>query len=243
MKTIAIIQARMGSTRLPGKVLKTVMNKTLLEYQLERIKRSLLIDEIVVATTKNENDDPIVALCEQLDTKVYRGSETDVLSRYYEAAAKYKADIIVRLTSDCPLIDPDVVDNVIEMYLDSKGTIDYVSNTFERTFPRGLDTEVFSFEALEKAKKHAILERDREHVTAYLYTNPEKFRLDSLKMSKDLGHHRWTVDTEEDFIFIKKIIEAVYVRNPQFTTQNVLNLLEKNPTWLKINEHVEQKKL
>ncbi|MEK4711619.1 glycosyltransferase family protein [Sporosarcina sp. FSL K6-5500] len=243
MKIIAIIQARMDSTRLPGKVLKTVMNKTLLEYQLERVKRSLLIDEIVVATTVKESDNPIVVLCEQLGVHVYRGSENDVLSRYYGAAVECRADIIVRLTSDCPLIDPAVIDEVIQIYLEKQGTIDYASNALERTFPRGLDTEVFSFEALQKAHEHASLEKDREHVTAFFYTNPEQFQYVNLRLANDLSSYRWTVDTEEDFELVKKILKALYPSNPQFTMQGVLNLLEEKPTWSQINAHIEQKKL
>jgi len=149
MKVTAIIQARMTSTRLPGKVLKKVLNKSLLEYQLERVARSELIDEIIVATTLNESDDPIVGLCKQLGVSIFRGSEGDVLSRYYEAARQYNSDVVVRLTSDCPLIDPKIIDRVIQMYLTKK--FDYVSNTQLKTFPRGMDTEVFSFEILQTA--------------------------------------------------------------------------------------------
>lgn len=243
MKITAIIQARMGSTRLPGKILKKVMNKTLLEYQLERVKRSLLIDEIVVATTKKESDNPIVALCEQLGAQVYRGSEQDVLSRYYEAAVALHADLIVRLTSDCPLIDPTIIDQVIQLHIDQEREVDYTSNALVRSFPRGLDTEVFTFDALQYAHEHAILERDREHVTAYIYSNKEKFKFAALKSIHNYESHRWTVDTEEDFELIKRILEALYPSNPQFTMQDVLNLLEENPTWPSINAHIEQKKL
>ena len=243
MKIIAIIQARMGSTRLPGKVLKTIMNKTLLEYQLERVKRSLLIDEIVVATTDKESDNPIVALCEQIGIHVYRGSENDVLSRYYGAAVEFKADIIVRLTSDCPLIDPIIIDQVIQLHLERKVEIDYTSNALVRSFPRGLDTEVFTFKALQKAHENASLERDREHVTAYIYTNKDKFQFANLKSIRNYDSHRWTVDTEEDFELVKRILEVLYPSTPQFTMQDVLNLLEENPTWPQINAHIEQKKL
>jgi len=243
MKIIAVIQARMGSTRLPGKVLKTVMSKTLLEYQLERVKRSLLINEIVVATTEKENDNSIVALCKQLGVQVYRGSENDVLSRYYGAAVEFKADIIVRLTSDCPLIDPIIIDQVIQLYLDQKTETDYTSNALVRSFPRGLDTEVFTFKALQNAHENASLERDREHVTAYIYTNKDKFQFANLKSVSNYGNHRWTVDTEEDFELVKRILEALYPSSPQFTMQDVLNLLEENPTWPQINAHIEQKKL
>ena len=243
MKIVAIIQARMGSTRLPGKILKTVMNKTLLEYQLERVQQSVLIDEIVVATTEKNSDNVIVELCEQLGVNVYRGAECDVLSRYYEAAIEFKADVIVRLTSDCPLIDPIIIDQVIQLHLDQKTGIDYTSNTLARSFPRGLDTEVFSFKALEKAHENASLDSDREHVTAYLYTNRNQFQLANLKSIKNLGNHRWTVDMEEDFELIKRIIEALYPDYPQFSMQDVVDLLDENPTWLKINAHIEQKKL
>ena len=243
MKVVAIIQARMGSTRLPGKILKKVMDKTLLEYQLERVQQSTLIDEIIVATTEKEQDQAIVKLCEQLGQKVYRGSENDLLSRYYGAAIQRKADVVVRLTSDCPLIDPKVIDGVIQLYLKRQVDIDYASNTLERTYPRGLDTEVFSFEALQKAHEQALLERDREHVTTYIYTNLSEFRLVNFTCGQSLGSHRWTVDTEEDFELIKRILEHLYPNNPQFTMQDVLDLLKINPTWVDINAHIEQKKL
>ena len=243
MKVVAIIQARMGSTRLPGKILKKVMGKTLLEYQLERVRQSTLIDEIIVATTEKKQDQAIVELCEQLDEQVYRGSENDVLSRYYEASVQSKADVVVRLTSDCPLIDPEVIDEVIQLYLKRRVDIDYASNTLERTFPRGLDTEVFSFGALQKAHEQASLERDREHVTAFMYTNPSEFHFVNLTCGQSLGSHRWTVDTEEDFVLIKRILEYLYPNNPQFTMQDVLDLLKMNPTWVDINAHIEQKKL
>lgn len=243
MEIVAIIQARMSSTRLQGKVLKTVMDKTLLEYQLERVRQSTLIDEIIVATTEKESDNQIVKLCEQLNVNVYRGSENDVLSRYYGAAMEFKADVIVRLTSDCPLIDPEVIDEVIQLYLERQEIIDYASNALERTFPRGLDTEVFSFEALQKACERASLERDREHVTAYIYTNQSEFHLANVTCGQDFSNHRWTVDTEEDFELIKRILESLHPNNPTFIMQDVIDLLDENPTWVKINEHIEQKKL
>jgi len=243
VKIVAIIQARMGSTRLPGKILKTVVNKTLLEYQLERVQQSKLVDEIVVATTEKEQDNAIVKLCNQLGVKVYRGSENDVLSRYYEAAVHFKADVVVRLTSDCPLIDPEVIDEVIQLYLKRSEEIDYASNTLERTFPRGMDTEVFSFGALQRANEQASLDKDREHVTAYMYTNSTDFQVLNLKCGKNYGEHRWTVDTEEDFELIKRILKLLYPRNSKFSMQDIIELLDKNPTWIDINAHIEQKKL
>ncbi|MBE1555019.1 cytidylyltransferase domain-containing protein [Sporosarcina limicola] len=243
MKIVAIIQARMGSTRLPGKIVRKVMDKTILEYQLERVQQSKLIDEVIVATTQKESDNVIVALCQHLGIHVYRGSENDVLARYYEAAVECKAGIIVRLTSDCPLIDAEVIDQVIQLYLDRQGEIDYASNIMERTFPRGLDTEVFSFRALQKAYESASLERDREHVTAYLYTNPGEFQLGNITSSQNLGSHRWTVDTEEDFELIRRIIESLYPQKAIFTVQDIIELLDENPAWVEINAHIEQKKL
>lgn len=243
LKIVAIIQARMTSTRLPGKVLKKVLDKTLLEYQLERVASSQFIDEIVVATTVNETDDPIVALCNQQGYSVYRGSEEDVLSRYYEAAIEFKANVIVRLTSDCPLIDPVIIDQVVQLHFEGTSGIEYTANTIERGFPRGLDTEVFAFEALQRAYENAKTKSEREHVTAYFYTNQEKFKLGSFESVDNLAYHRWTVDTEEDFTLIKRIIETLYPNTPAFNMQDVLNLLEENPTWPAINAHIEQKKL
>lgn len=242
MKIVAIIQARMGSTRLPGKILKKVLGKTLLEYQLERVQRSKLIDEIVVATTTKKSDDDIVSLCNSLNISTYRGSEEDVLSRYFEAAVQYEADIVVRLTSDCPLIDPNIVDQVIQLYLDNQ-PIDYVSNAIERSFPRGLDTEVFSFATLKKAYEEATLQRDREHVTAYIYTNRHLFSLTYLKNDRDYRHYRWTVDTKEDFELIRLILEEIYPNNPTFTMHDIIELLNDHPNWIKINAHIEQKKI
>lgn len=243
MKVVAIIQARMGSTRLPGKVLKKIMNKTLLAYQLERVRQSLLIDEIVIATTKNDMDHVIAEFCERKNINVYKGSEYDVLDRYYKAASKFKADVIVRLTSDCPLIDSDIIDEVIQLYLTSIETIDYASNTLERSFPRGLDVEVFSFEALEEAYQKANLESEREHVTPYIYNKSNRFTVANLKCREDLSNHRWTVDTIEDFELIKRIIEVTYPDTKNIRMQQIVEILERNPSWLTINAHIEQKKL
>lgn len=243
MKVVAIIQARMTSTRLPGKVLKTVLEKPLLEYQLERVSSSKLIDEIVVATTINKSDDPIIKLCNKLGVLTYRGSEEDVLSRYYEAAKQFNADVIVRLTSDCPLIDPEIIDQVIKLYITQKDVLDYVSNTLIRTYPRGLDTEVFSFRALQVTYEKARLKSEREHVTAYIYKNPDKFQLKNLSYVRDLSKHRWTVDTKEDFELIKQILESLYTNNQMFTMKDVLCLLDKNPSLFYLNAHIEQKKL
>jgi spore coat polysaccharide biosynthesis protein SpsF len=243
VKVATIIQARMGSTRFPGKVLKKVLGKTLLEYQIERVKRAKTIDEIIIATTTKESDDPIVQLCQQLSIPYYRGSEEDVLSRYYEAATEFGVDVVVRLTSDCPIIDPNVIDKVVEHYLENKDRYDYVSNTLTRTYPRGLDTEVMSYEVLKKAHDEAKELIYREHVTAYIYYHPDQFRLCNVSNEKDESKHRWTVDTEEDFLLIKNILETLYPLNPLFTLEDVIQILRDKPEWVEINAHIQQKKL
>lgn len=243
MKIVAIIQARMTSTRLPGKIMKKILDKTLLEYQLERVSRSRLIDEIVVATTVNKTDDVIVDLCKNLNYSFYRGSEDNVLSRYYEAAKHSKANVIVRLTSDCPLIDPDMIDQVIETFIQKQGNIDYVSNTLVRSYPRGMDTEVFSESALYKAYTNAKDISAKEHVTSYIYSNPKEFKLANLECVPDLSAHRWTVDTEEDFELIKRIIENLYPVKEEFTFQDCVKLVQENPRWTLLNSHIEQKKI
>lgn len=241
MRIVAIIQARMCSTRLPGKILKKVNGRPLLSYQLERLQQSNYINDLVIATTLNEKDDLIVEFCKKNNILWFRGSEKDVLARYYETAKTFKADAIVRITSDCPIIDVQVVDKTIQYFVDNN--YEYVSNTVDRTYPRGLDTEAFTFEALEKAYKEAVMERDREHVTAYFYTNPDVFKISSVRNETDYSKYRWTVDTEEDFQLIKNIIEKLYNDNPNFTFHDTVKLMEANPEWFYINAHIEQKKL
>lgn len=231
----------MTSTRLPGKVLKEVMGKPLLEYQIERLKRVKEADEIIVATTINREDEPIVELCRKLNIPFYRGSEEDVLSRYYEAAEIHKAEIVVRVTSDCPIIDPEVVEKVIKAYKENKDQYDYVSNTIERTYPRGMDTEVFSFQVLKEAHLNAKIPEEREHVTLYIYKRPEKFKIGSVKYIKNESHHRWTVDTEEDLRLIAEIIKELYPKNPHFTLEDCLELMRQKPELMEINRHIKQK--
>lgn len=243
MHIVAIIQARMTSSRLPGKVLLPAAGKPLLQHEVERVKRSIHIHHIVIATTTNHTDDPVVELADDLGVSYYRGSEEDVLSRYYEAAKTYRADVIVRLTADCPLIDPAIIDQTIQTYLDHSDAFDYVSNTLTRRFPRGMDTEVFSFQSLETAYFNATQPYEREHVTPYLYLNPNRFRLGEVMCPEDLSSHRWTVDTPEDYELIRHIIENLYPVHPHFTIQDVLRWLEAHPEWMEINQHIKQKKL
>ncbi|MEH2349514.1 MAG: glycosyltransferase family protein [Nostoc sp.] len=240
MRTVIIVQARMTSTRLPGKVLKKVLDKPLLEYQIERLKRVNLADEIVIATTINDTDKPIIELCDRLSVPYFPGSEEDVLARYYGAAKEHQADIIVRVTSDCPLIDPQVIDKAIQFFIDYK--YDYVSNSLERTYPRGMDTEVFSFIALYEAFAEARVQPEREHITPFIYMHPERYQLAQVVYSENQSSHRWTVDTADDFELIKRIIEALYPQIPKFTLEDCLDLLREYPDWSLINAHVEQKK-
>ncbi|WP_378950627.1 cytidylyltransferase domain-containing protein [Pelosinus sp. sgz500959] len=243
MKTVIIVQARMTSTRLPAKVLMPILGKPLLTYQIERMKRIKLADEIVIATTTNDDDQTIVDLCEKLSISYFRGSELNVLERYYEAAKKYNADHVVRLTSDCPLIDPAVVDKVIAFYKENKSDYDYVSNTLKRTYPRGLDTEVFSFQILHQAYQEAIEMSDKEHVTPFIYGHPDRYRLANVFHTENLSTHRWTVDTVEDFQLIHRMIEQLYPIKQNFTLQDCIELLDQYPAWKNINSHIEQKKM
>lgn len=233
----AIVQARMGSSRLPGKVLKLVCNKTLLELELERVQRAHLLDEVIVATTCNKEDDGIASLCDSKGIKSYRGSENDVLDRYYQAAKYYKAgnnDSIVRITADCPLIDPEVIDQLVELFIETG--VDYASNVTPPTFPDGLDVEIFSFNALEKAWNEGKLKSEREHVTPYIKKHSELFTKANLKNSRgNLSNLRWTVDEPEDLELIKAIYESLYPENKQFTTDDILSFIEKNIDLSRVN--------
>lgn len=238
MKTIAIIQARMGSARLPGKAIIEIQGKPMLWHVVNRTSRVQRVDDVVVATTTKEADQAIVSLCESEGWLYYRGSEEDVLDRYYRAAVLYGADIIVRITSDCPLIEPEIVDLVIEAFLNEEA--DYASNTLPpRTYPRGLDAEVFSFAALERAWKEDSDPALREHVTPYLYRHPQEFKLVRVAHEADLSHMRWTVDTREDLSLVSKIYDSF--DKADFTWEEVLEILKKNPDWLEINKNIKQK--
>lgn len=241
MKVVTIVQARMTSTRLPGKVLKPVLGKPLLEYQIERLQRVKFADEIVIATTTNATDDPIVELCDRLSVPYFRGSEADVLARYHGAATAHYADVVVRVTSDCPLIDPKVIDRTIQYYLDFQDEFDYVANCLKRTYPRGMDTEVFSFTALNEVFLEATAQPDREHVTPFIHRQPTRYNLGHVLYAKDCSQYRWTVDTPEDFELIQNILEAIYPENSEFSLEDCLQLLDRHPKWSKINAHIEQK--
>ena len=241
MKIATIVQARMTSTRFPGKVLKEVLGKSLLEYQIERLKRSKYAGQIIIATTTNKKDEPIISLCKKLNMDYFRGSENDVLSRYYETALQFKIDIIVRITSDCPIIDPQVVDETIQYYFDHIDKCDYVSNGLKDSYPSGMDTEVFSIRSLKEAFFEATEQYEREHVTPFIYKHPQRYRLVNVSYFENQSCHRWTVDTLEDFELIRNIITELYPAKPNFNMQDCLNLLARYPDWNKINSHVKQK--
>ncbi len=245
MRVVCIVQARVGSTRLPNKVLKKVCGKTILEHDVDRLRQVSNIDEIVIATTTKDEDMRIIKECEKLGVKTFRGSEDNVLSRYYLAAKEYKADIVVRVTSDCPVIDADVTYATIKYLTDNLDKYDYVSNSLIKSFPRGLDTEVFTFESLEKTYKEATLNRDKEHVTPYMYvTRPDLFRVGKYAGDIDYSELRWTVDTPEDFELIKTIYEMLYNKHGnKFKMKDILGLYGQHPELCIINRDVEQKKL
>ncbi len=231
-----IVQARMGSTRLPGKIMRPIIGKPMLEILIERLKKVTKADVLIIATTKNKNDDIVEKLANRLDVICYRGSENDVLNRYYEAAEKYGLTAIVRITSDCPLMDPLLVDKLIEHYIDNQ-PVNYVANILKRTYPRGFDIEVFSFNALKQADKNAKQKHQREHVTPYIVESMKTKNYDNVE---DASFCRLTVDTKEDFALISEIFEELRDK-PLFDYDAVMQVLKKRPELLDINRHVLQK--
>ncbi len=241
MRVEVFVQARMGSTRLPGKVLKPVLGKPLLEFLVERLRQAKEIADVVILTTTQPADDVIVQFCQKKGIACLRGSEDNVLERYYQAALQRRPDAIVRVTSDCPLIDPEVLDQVVREFKTLSPHIDFVANTLEGTYPRGLDVEVFSFQALEKAFQEAHFPEEFEHVTVYFYRYPNLFRLKNVAYPTSLRQHRWTVDTSEDLALITLILEHLYPRNPYFRLKDILELLRQHPEWSQLNAHIKQK--
>lgn len=240
MKAVAIIQARMGSSRLPGKVLKDLQGESVLARVLQRVGRASLIDELLVATSDQPADDAIVDECRRCSVPVSRGDESDVLDRYFRAAQLSQADVVVRITSDCPLIDPEIADKTIRAFLDQ--CPDYAANCLKRTYPRGLDTEVMTTQALERTWRAARQPYERTHVTPYIYEHPEEFKIVSVTGETDYSDHRWTLDTPEDLEFIR----AVYARlegRGDFLWSDVLQVLKREPELLDLNRSITQKAL
>ena len=239
---VLIVQARMRSVRFPGKVLQKIMDKPLLGYLLERLKRVTGAHEIVVATTTNKADQEILTVAEDYDVSVFRGNEENVLDRYLQAARQHHADVVVRVTADCPLIDSQIIDKVISAFYQQNRPYDYVSNILERTYPRGMDVEVFSFQALEQASNHAQKDHEKEHVTPYIYRHPQTFRLLNVSQDEDQSRFRLCVDTKEDFHLIELLLKELYPTQPHFDLQSIIKVLKQHPQWVKVNQHIEQKK-
>ncbi len=239
-RTIAIVQARMGSTRLPGKVLMDLGGDTVLSRVVRRLARAQLVEKIVVATTETLRDELIVVECKRLGVSCFRGSEDDVLDRYYRAAEESGAAVIVRITSDCPVIDPERVDETIRVFQSERA--DYASNAHPRTFPRGLDTEVFSMAALGRAWREAHAPHQREHVTPYIYEHPELFYIASDRGHCDYSAYRWTLDTPEDLRLLREIYRRFGNRDT-FSWREVIALMQVEPELAEVNASVIQKSI
>lgn len=268
MKTVAIIQARMSASRLPGKVLLDLGGKPMLQWVVERTQRANRVDQVVVATTIDPSDDPVSGFCQARGCAQSRGSVQDVLDRYYQAAKFYQADVIVRITADCPLIDPALVDQAVNTLTASNrqlstASFHFVTNRLPqpwwRTYPIGLDTEVFTFSALERAWKEAREQHQREHVTPFFYEDvpvedlhfaqnpvslaisqsPRGFNVGLLHHSEELGHHRWTVDTPEDLELIREIVDRLPEEN--FSWPDVLAVVDDQPELMQINAQIVHK--
>ena len=228
-----IIQARMGSTRLPGKTMERITkDKSVIDFVVEQLKFSKIIEKIIVAIPDSIEDDVTYNHLLSKKIQTYRGSLKNVLDRYYQCAKNISSSVIVRVTADCPLIDPEIVDKVITKFIKNK--FDYVSNTHPRTFPYGTETEVFSFNALEKAWNETSNDFDREHVTPYFYKNPNKFSIGNVIQEKNQSNYRWTIDYNEDLELVKYIANNI-IKKP-ILTNDIINLIIKNPNLLKTNE-------
>jgi len=239
-RVVLIIQARMGSSRLPGKVISRISGKPMLWHVIDRCKRCEKVDLVVVATTTKEEDDVVAKLAEESGAAVYRGSESDVLDRYYRAANEHDAEVIGRVTADCPLIDPRLVDRMIEFYEDGGGDYDYVGMGRPNRYPNGLDAEVFSFEALKRAWKEAALRSEREHVTPYIWKNDGLFKIGAVESEQDLSSHRWTVDEERDLMLVREIHKHLYEEGKLIVTEDILDLLSRMPEISRINQGIKR---
>ncbi len=241
MKILVIVQARISSTRLPGKVLLEAAGKTLLIHQLERISRASIPWKTIVATTTDSVDTTIAQLCEAHRYEVFRGHPTDLLDRHYHAALAFGADVIVKIPSDCPLIDPEIIDRVLQFYLAQPNAYDYVSNLHPATYPDGNDVEVLPLRALHTAWIQAEKQFEREHTTPYIWDNPSNFFRGNVECPGSINYsmtHRWTLDYLEDYEFIRTVYEHLYPSNPKFTMQDILHLLKEHPEIAAVNAHL-----
>ena len=234
----AFIQARMSSTRLPNKVLKRVLDKSILAFLVERVKRAQHIDQIVILTSDQNEDDAIENEARHLNVKCFRGDLNNVLKRFYDASIEFPSQHIVRLTADCPLLDPCLLDKVIEHHLNTDS--DYTSNCQSNSFPDGLDVEVFTAQSLKTSYKFADKPSELEHITQFIRNHPNNFIINEVCSPVDLSHHRWTVDEPSDFQLIEKILHFIYPRNPNFSYKDVLELFAQKPSLLQINQHFQR---
>lgn len=241
VKVAAIIQARRGSTRLPDKVFLELSNKPLLEHVVYRLKNSDLLHEIIIATTDLPNDDLIESWANSNKISVFRGSENNVLERYYEAAKEFNVDVIVRITADDPFKDYRLVDEAVSVLIENK--LDFVCNNSPVSFPEGLDVEVLTFNALEVSYNNAISDFDKEHVTQYIHKNKDKFNIANIQNDKDLSFYRWTLDTIEDYQFAQKIYSELYKEGDVFLREEIFDLLEKTPSIMELNNKVNRSDL
>ena len=239
IKVTTVIQARMGSSRFPGKVMLPLSGEPLLVRMVERVKASRYCGKVVVATTYLQDDDPIIDVCKKNSIPFYRGHPTDLLDRHLNVGKKYHSDAVAKIPSDCPLIDPGIIDKVIKYYLDNIDSFDYVSNLHPPTYPDGNDVEIFSLESLERSWEEAEKELEREHTTPYFWENPGKFKIGNVTWESGLDYsmsHRWTIDYEEDYKFIKSIYDELYNKNHIFSLNDILSLLNDKPQLSRINE-------
>ena len=241
VKKVAIIEARMSSTRLPGKVLLPILGRPVLALLVERLRHAKLLDDVVVATTINSSDDPIEELTRNLGIGCFRGSEEDVLERVLQAADKFKADVIIEITADCPLIESTKIDDMLSSF--TAMSVDFMANRIDGSYPDGLGIRIFKRELLEKIDHLTKDPADREHVTLYVWEHPALFTICNFnnKLDRKYWDLRLTMDTSEDFLLISKLFEELYHHNRNFDLSDIICLLEQNPDLLKINKHIIEK--
>lgn len=236
---ITIIQARMNSSRLHGKIMLPLIGKPLIHRMVERVQASKMVGKIIVATTDDKSDGELYEYCIENNINVFRGHSTDLLDRHYQAAIENKADVVLKIPSDCPLIDPAVIDKVVKYFLDTSDKFDYVSNLHPATYPDGNDVEVIPIKILKTAWEKTEKDYEREHTTPYIWERPDKFRIGNVEWEtgKDYSmSHRFTIDYLEDYLFIKEVYEDLYEINKLFSLSDILELLSQKPEIQKINK-------
>ncbi|HEX6504192.1 MAG TPA: glycosyltransferase family protein [Terriglobales bacterium] len=238
-RVVAIVQARMGSSRLPGKVLQDLAGRPMLARVIERMSRAQRLNDVVVATTDQARDDVIAHLCQERGWSCFRGSEYDVLDRYYRAALEFGAQLVVRVTSDCPLIDPEIIDQHVSRMEEGWAEVDFVTNMARQTYPLGLAVEALPIDVLARMKRMSTTPELCEHVTTLAYAEPDWFRIEHVLHPVDLSHMRWTVDTKEDLEFVRLIFE--HFGHDFFSWQEALAVLASHPKWMEINRTVSPK--